>query len=70
MIPVREPLVVSVSFEDRALLELPEAQPIIARLGGAVDPGYPHRLNHVIRVACAVIRAKRNPMNKFARATL
>jgi hypothetical protein len=48
----------------------PDAQPIIARLGAAVDPDYPNRMVHVLRVAAIVIQAKRNPTNAYAKATL
>lgn len=58
------------SPEDVLLLEEPEAQPIIARLGAQVEAGYPHRIDHVRRIACCVVRAKRNPTNSFAKATL
>lgn len=61
---------VRLSAGDLRLLDLPEAQPIIARLGAATDEGYPDRLSHVLRVACCVVRAKRHPTNSFARATL
>lgn len=50
--------------------ELPEAQPIIARLGAAVDPDYPDRMEHVLRVASIVIAAKRCPTNAYAEPTL
>lgn len=58
------------SLEDELLLTCPEAQPIIARLGASVDPEFPHRIDHVRRVACCVLRAKRNPSNVYARPTL
>lgn len=56
--------------DSRWLLELPEAQPVIARIGAAVDPDMPDRLEHVMRVAAICVRAKRNPANAYARATL
>lgn len=56
--------------EDLWLLDRPEAQPIIARIGAVVDAEYPHRVDHALRVACVAIRAKRHPSNKFAEPTL
>lgn len=58
------------SLADRALLSLPEAQPILARLDAATDRGFVDRADHVHRIACLVIRSKRNPTNKFAAPTL
>lgn len=55
---------------DDALLELPEAQPIIKRIAASVDPDYPQRWEHIRRVATIAIRAKANPTNSFARPTL
>lgn len=55
---------------DDSLAGSPEAQPIIARLGASVDPDYPHRMEHVLRVAAIVLAAKRNPNNAYAKATL
>lgn len=57
------------SRADQAILKRPEAKPIIARLSAATDADYPHRVDHVHRIAVFVIKAKRNPMNKFATAT-
>lgn len=52
------------------LLELPEAQPIIARIAASVDPDYPNRMEHVKFIAAVVVAAKRNPSNAHARTTL
>ena len=55
---------------DPDLLQIPQAQPVIARIAAAVDPDYPDRLNHVKRVATVAVRAKLQPANPFAKATL
>lgn len=60
----------SLPADDMHLLEQPEAQPIIARIGAAVDADDPHRMEHVLRIAAIVVRAKRHPRNPYARATL
>jgi hypothetical protein len=56
--------------ETKDLLELPEAQPVIARIAASVDPDYPNRMEHIEFVAAVVIAAKRNPSNAYARPTL
>jgi hypothetical protein len=53
-----------------ALLALPVAQPIIARIGAATDPDYPERAEHVARVAAVAVKAKLSPTNPYARPTL
>lgn len=58
------------SLADRALLQLPEAQPILARVDAATDREFLDRADHVHRITCLVIRSKRNPSNKFATPTL
>ncbi len=55
---------------DLRLLEQPDSQPVIARIGTAVDPAYPRRMQHVLVVASVAIRAKRHPSNAYAEATL
>jgi hypothetical protein len=55
---------------DPALLALPAAQPIIARVAAATDPEYPHRFEHILRVASIAVQAKLRPSNAFAKATL
>jgi hypothetical protein len=55
---------------DLLLLELPEAQPIIKRIGESVPSTYPHRMAHVLRVAAIAVAAKQVPTNPFAVATL
>lgn len=55
---------------DLELLETPEAQPVIARIGASVDPDYPGRMAHVLRVASIAVRAKKQPNNAFAEPTL
>jgi hypothetical protein len=55
---------------DETILDLPEAQPVIARIAAATDPDYPHRMEHVRRVATIAVKAKLAPSNSFARATL
>jgi hypothetical protein len=52
------------------VLALPEAQEIIRRIGTAVDPDYPHRADHVKWVAAVVVKAKMQPTNAYAKATL
>jgi hypothetical protein len=52
------------------VLALPEAQEIIRRIGAAVDPDYPHRADHVKWVAAVVVKAKMQPTNAYAKATL
>lgn len=54
---------------DRELLKHPEAKRIIRRLDSATDADYPHRVDHIHRIACFVIKAKKYPQNKFATAT-
>jgi hypothetical protein len=52
------------------VLALPEAQEIIRRIGTAVDPDYPHRADHVKWVAAVAVKAKMQPTNAYAKATL
>lgn len=56
--------------DERLLLDLPEAQPIIARIAANVDPTFPRRRAHIESVATVVIRAKKRPNNAYARPTL
>lgn len=54
-----------------ALLDHPEAQPLIARLGAQVSEfSTVDRVEHVCRIAAVVLRAKRAPLNQYAKATL
>lgn len=55
---------------DDELLNLPEAQPIIKRIGENVDADYPGRMEHVRLIAATVIRAKQLPTSPYAKATL
>ena len=55
---------------DDALLELPEAQPVIRRIAAAVDPDYPQRWEHIKRVATIAVRAKLHPTNAYAQPTI
>lgn len=55
---------------DDSVLDLPQAQPVIARIAAAVDPDYPDRFEHIKRVATIAVRAKLNPTNSYARPTL
>lgn len=55
---------------DDNVLDLPEAQPVIARIAAAVDPDYPQRMEHICRVAAIAVRAKLKPSNAYARPTL
>jgi hypothetical protein len=48
-----------IPIADLLLLELPEAQPIIKRIGEAVSADYPLRMEHVLRVATIATAAKR-----------
>lgn len=55
------------------VLDLPEAQPVIRRLLEATGDGHARRFDvetHVLRVAADAIRARKNPRNNYARATL
>lgn len=54
----------------RHILELADAQPVIARIAANVDPDYPRRLEHVELVATVAMRAKVRPANAFAKATV
>jgi len=59
-----------IQIADLLLLELPEAQPIIKRIGEAVPAEYPLRMAHVLRVATIAVTAKLKPSNPHAGATL
>lgn len=51
---------------NEALLAQPEWQPLIRRIGEAVDPSFPHRMEVVRSVVLDVIAARacpRNPVN-------
>lgn len=58
------------SDTEAALLELPEAQPIIRRIAANVDPDYPARLQHIAHIAAVAVNAKRHPSNAYAQPTL
>lgn len=60
----------SLDERDVALLDHPTSQPVLARIAANVDPDYPRRKAHIEMVALVVLRAKRNPTNAYARATL
>lgn len=55
---------------DLVLLDLPEAQAIIKRIGEAMPADYPLRMEHVLRTASIAVAAKLKPRNRFAEATL
>lgn len=67
---VPSPPMEMVAAGDEALLALPEAQPVIARIAASVDPDYGDRAAHIKRVATLAIRAKLTPTNNYARPTL
>jgi hypothetical protein len=52
------------------LLELPEAQPIIKRIGENIPASYPRRMDQVLHIAAVAVAAKKNPCNPYAGATL
>jgi len=55
---------------DLSLLELPCAQPIIARIAASVPVDYPRRMEQVLLVSAIAVAAKLKPGNPFAEATL
>jgi hypothetical protein len=55
---------------DMALLGLPAAQPVLARIAAATDPEYPYRTEHILRVATIAVQAKLRPSNAYAKPTL
>ncbi len=59
-----------IPIADLRLLDLPEAQAVIKRIGEAVPSTYPRRMEHVLHVAAVAMAAKRIPTNPFAEATL
>lgn len=55
---------------DDELLALPEAQAVIKRIAASVDLSYPHRAEHIKRVATICVRAKLKPTNAYADPTI
>lgn len=53
-----------------ALLALPSAQPVIARIAAAVPLDCPRRMDQVLLAASIAIAAKLRPANPYAKATL
>lgn len=76
--PVRQPRRESVqavapyTFSPDPVLDLPEAQPVIARLLATVGEfnAIDDIRAHVLRVAADAVKAKRHPRNPYAGATL
>lgn len=55
---------------DLVLLDLPEAQPVIARIAANIPEDYPRRMEQVLRVAAIAVAAKKRPTNEYAEPTL
>lgn len=55
---------------NQVLLDTPEAQPILARVGAAIDPDYPHRMEHAKQVTLVVLAVRHKPRHeRFDRIT-
>lgn len=53
----------ALSAANDEMLETPEAQPILARVGAAIDPDYPDRIEHARNVTLVVLKARQSGRN-------